>query len=50
MQSYRMSPLTVQEVETLNLRETAQVLSALGALNCYPEKLIANLLPHVAAL
>ena len=45
-----MRSLSLQAVETLELGETAQVLAALGALNCYPEKLLARLLPHVAAL
>ncbi|XP_026190374.1 uncharacterized protein LOC34621244 [Cyclospora cayetanensis] len=40
----------VEWVMDLTLSEAAKILSALGALNCYPERLIGALLPHVSSL
>lgn len=40
----------MQFVDGLTLQEAAEVLAALGALNCYPEKLLAALLPRTASL
>ncbi|CDJ41545.1 Chromosome III, complete sequence, related, partial [Eimeria tenella] len=39
-----------EHLQHLGLEETAQVLSALGALSCYPEGLIAGLLPRAVTL
>lgn len=42
--------LLLQFVESMNVNEAAEVFAAVGALNCYPEVLLAALLPHVASL
>ncbi|KAL8272970.1 hypothetical protein Esti_003138 [Eimeria stiedai] len=45
-----LSDALEQRVETLSLQEAAEVLAALGRLDCYPERLLAALLPRVSSL
>lgn len=47
LQCLRAEP---QFAEGLTLQEATEVLSALGSLNCYPEGLLAELLPRASSL